>query len=115
MRKSHSTHYTLQLMRFTTSELEHLWNELWEADRYSRSHDPAKPSSEMESIMERIKVATALVGTVYWMKVPVLFIYLGRYRYWAEYMGIEYDYPTDEEFEQYIAQPAKKMGYGELA
>ncbi|WP_313678414.1 hypothetical protein [Corynebacterium stationis] len=85
-------------LSFIKSELEHLWYDLCAAERSSRAYDPDIPSMAMENIMERIKGATAIVGPINWMHVSTRFISSGRYEHWAKYMGIEYEFPTDEEF-----------------
>lgn len=89
-------------LSFIKSELEHLWSDLYAAERSSRACDPNMPSMAMESIMERIKSATAIVGPINWMHVPTRFIETGRYEHWAKCMGIEYELPTNEEFSIFV-------------
>ena len=89
-------------LTFIKSELEHLWSDLYAAERSARTQTPDTPSMEMESIMERIKSATTIVGPINWMHVPTRFIKNGRYEYWAKYMGIEYQHPTDEELSIFV-------------
>ena len=89
-------------LSFIKSELEHLWSDLYAAERSSRACAPDTPSMAMESIMERIKSATAIVGPINWMHVPTQFIETGRYEHWAKRMGIEYELPTNEEFSIFV-------------
>ena len=51
----------------------------------------------MEWIMERIKMATAIIGPISWMHISTEWLLNGRYEYWAKYMGIEYEPPKLEE------------------
>ena len=81
-------------LNFIQDELEHLWADLYAAERSSRTQNPNIPSMAMENIMERIKSATAIVGPIDWMHVSTRFIKTGRYEHWAKYMGIEYMHPT---------------------
>ena len=99
-------------LSFIQDELEYLWSELEAEERVSRSRNPDVPSMAMEGIMERIKHATELVGPVDWMKISIPFIYYGRYRHWAGYMGIDYTYPTDGEYEHYIVRLFKERYEG---
>ena len=91
-------------LSFIQDELEHLWSDLEAAERSSLTRNPYVPSMAMEDIMERIKRATHLVGPVDWMKISIPFIYHGRYKHWADYMGVDYSYPTDEEYAHYIVR-----------
>ena len=47
--------------------------------------------------MERIKMATAIIGPISWMHISTEWLLNGRYEYWAKYMGIEYEPPKLEE------------------
>ena len=97
---------------FIEDELEYLWSDLESEERYSLSYDPAVPSMAMDGIMYRIKLATELVGPVDWMSIPAVWLVNGRYEYWAKYMGIEYNLPTEDEF---LAMTSKleKVGWDE--
>ena len=99
-------------LSFIQDELEYLWSGLEAAERDSLARNPDVPSMAMECIMERIKHATELVGPVDWMKISIPFIYYGRYRHWADYMGIDYTHPTAGEYEHYIVRLFKERYEG---
>lgn len=82
---------------FIKYERSFLWTDLQREERYSLSRDPDTPSMAMENIMERIKVATSLVGPLDWVSIPISWLVSGRYEHWAKHMGIEYSMPTEEE------------------
>lgn len=86
------------MKEFVEYELACLWSDLQWAERQSLASNPATPSIGMELIMERIKRATALVGPIDWMSISTEWLVNGKYEYWAKYMGIEYNLPTDDEF-----------------
>lgn len=100
------------MKEFVEYELACLWSDLAREQRQSRSYDPAVPSIGMEGVMERIKLATELVGPIDWMSIPIEWLVNGGYEYWAKYMGIEYTLPTDDEF---LAMTSKleKVGWDE--
>lgn len=85
------------MKEFVEYELVCLWSDLEQAERDSLSSDPAVPSIAMERIIGRIRMATELVGPVDWRSIPIEWLMNGRHQYWAEYMGIEYNLPTEEE------------------
>ena len=97
------------MKEFVEHELACLWSDLAREQRESRSYDPAVPSIGMEWIMERIKLATELVGPIDWMSISTEWIINGRYEYWAKYMGIEYSMPTEDEF---LAMVSKRQRVG---
>ena len=99
-------------LSFIQDELEYLWRDLEAAERTSLSRNPEVPSIAMEGIMERISRATCLAGPVDWMKISIPFIYHGRYKHWADYMGIDYTYPTAGEYEHYIVRLFKERYEG---
>ena len=82
---------------FIDYELACLWSELEREERHSLSSHPDTPSTAMEWIMERIKMATAIIGPISWMHISTEWLLNGRYEYWAKYMGIEYEPPKLEE------------------
>lgn len=100
------------MKEFVEYELACLWSDLQWAERQSLASNPATPSIGMELIMERIKRATALVGPIDWMSISTEWLLNGKYEYWAKYMGIEYNMPTDDEF---LAMTSKleKVGWDE--
>ena len=100
------------MKEFVEYELACLWSDLQWAERQSLASNPATPSIGMELIMERIKRATALVGPIDWMSISTEWLLNGKYEYWAKYMGIEYNLPTDDEF---LAMTSKleKVGWDE--
>lgn len=100
------------MKEFVEYELACLWSDLAREQRQSLSHDPAVPSIGMEWIMDRIKLATELVGPIDWMSISTEWLLNGRYEYWAKYMGIEYNMPTGDEF---LAMTSKleKVGWDE--
>lgn len=85
------------MKEFVEYELACLWSDLQREEGYSRSSNPDTPSIAMEWLMERIKLATALVGPIDWMSISTEWLMNGRYEYWAKYMGIEYSMPPEEE------------------
>ena len=86
------------MKEFVEYELAWLWSDLEQAERDSLSSDPAIPSIAMNGIMGRIMMATELVGPVDWMSISTEWLMNGQYQYWAKYMEIECNLPTDEEF-----------------
>ena len=97
---------------FIEYELACLWSDLQREERYSRSSNPDTPSIAMEWIMERIKLATALVGPMDWMSMSTEWLMNGKYEYWAKCMGIECNLPTEDEL---LAMTSKleKVGWNE--
>lgn len=100
------------MKEFVEYELACLWSDLEQAERDSLSSNPATPSIGMEGIMERIKLATELVGPTGWMSISTEWLMNGQYEYWAKYMGIEYNIPTDDEFLA-MASKLEKVGWDE--
>ena len=100
------------MKEFVEYELACLWSDLQREERYSRSSNPGTPSIAMEGVMERIKLATELVGPIDWMSISIEWLMNGRYEYWAKHMGIEYNLPTEDEF---LAMTSKleKVGWDE--
>lgn len=92
---------------FIEYELACLWSDLEWAERQSLASNPATPSIGMEMIMERIKRATALVGPISWTHISMVFVVNGRYEYWAIYMGIEYNLPTEEDLSKLTSELQK--------
>lgn len=88
------------MKEFVEYELACLWSDLQWAERQSLASNPATPSIGMELIMERIKRATALVGPVDWRLISTEWLMNGKYGYWAKYMEIEYNLPTEEELSE---------------
>lgn len=100
------------MKEFVEYELACLWSDLQREAIHSRSSDPATPSIAMEWIMERIKLATALVGPIDWMSISIEWLTSGRYEYWAKYMGIEHNLPTEEELSE-IKSNLREGGWNE--
>ena len=92
------------MKEFVEYELACLWSDLQWAERQSLASNPATPSIGMELIMERIKRATALVGPIDWMSISTEWLVNGGYEYWAKYMGIEYNLPTEEELSKIVSK-----------
>ena len=84
------------MKEFVEYELACLWSDLQREARHSRSSDPATPSIGMEWIMERIKLATELVGPIDWMSISIEWLLNGRYEYWAKHMGIDCNLPREK-------------------
>lgn len=97
---------------FIENELLLLWDSLWKALERSLSGDPERPSMEMENIMERIVWATSLVGPVDWDEISTEALQSGRYEHWANYMGIDYQAPTEEELAE-LTKKRKRRVYRE--
>lgn len=100
------------MKEFVEYELACLWSDLQREERHSRSSDPATPSIGMEWIMDRIKLATELVGPIDWMSISIEWLMNGRYEYWAKYMEIEYNLPTEEELSKIVSK-LQKVGWDE--
>ena len=100
------------MKEFVEYELACLWSDLQWAERQSLASNPATPSIGMELIMERIKRATALVGPIDWMSISTEWLLNGKYEYWAKYMGIEYNFPTEEELSE-VKGILKEVGWDE--
>lgn len=100
------------MKEFVEYELACLWSDLQWAERQSLASNPATPSIGMELIMERIKRATALVGPIDWMSISTEWLLNGKYEYWAKYMGIEYNFPTEEELSE-IKSNLREGGWNE--
>ena len=62
--------------------------------------------------MDRIKLATELVGPIDWMSISIEWLMNGRYEYWAKYMEIEYNLPTEEELSKIVSK-LQKVGWDE--
>ena len=97
---------------FLEYELACLWSDLQREARHSRSSDPATPSIGMEWIMERIKLATALVGPIDWMSISIGWLMNGQYEHWAKYMEIDYNLPTEEELSKIVSK-LQEVGWDE--
>lgn len=97
---------------FIEHELMYLWDNLWWAERSSLSSDPQVPSMGMEGIMDRIKLATDLVGPVSWENISIEEICSGRYECWAKHMGIEYSMPPEAELAE--LKEKRRMWYEHL-
>lgn len=82
---------------FAQEELIQLWCDLDLAHRASQARE-GELSLQMENLIFRIQKATAIVGPVHWHHIPITFISSGAYKWLAELMGIDYTYPTDEEY-----------------
>ena len=92
------------MKEFVEYELACLWSDLEREERYSLSSSPAIPSIAMEGIMDRIKLATALVGPIDWRSISIGWLMNGRYEHWAKYMGIEHNLPTEEELSKIVSK-----------
>lgn len=100
------------MKEFVEYELACLWSDLEQAERDSLSSDPAVPSMAMEWIIGRIRMATELVGPVDWRSISTEWLMNGQYQYWAKYMGIEYDLPTEEELSE-VKAVLREVGWDE--
>lgn len=100
------------MKEFVEYELACLWSDLQREARHSRSSDPATPSIGMEWIMERIKLATALVGPIDWMSISIGWLMNGQYEHWAKHMGIDCNLPTEEELSE-IKSNLREGGWNE--
>ena len=100
------------MKEFVEYELACLWSDLQWAERQSLASNPATPSIGMELIMERIKRATALVGPIDWMSISTEWLLNGKYEYWAKYMGIDCNLPTEEELSE-IKSNLREGGWNE--
>lgn len=97
---------------FIEYELVCLWSDLQREERYSLSSNPDTPSIAMEWLMERIKLATALVGPIDWMNISTEWLINGKYEYWAKYMKIGYNFPTDEGLSE-VKRISQEVGWNE--
>lgn len=86
-----------QATEFAQEELIQLWSDLDLAFCTSQARE-GELSVQMENLIFRIQKATAIVGPVHWHHVPITFISSGAYKWLAELMGVNYTYPTDEEY-----------------
>ena len=100
------------MKEFVEYELACLWSDLQREERYSRSSNPDTPSIAMEWLMERIKLATALVGPIDWMNISTEWLLNGKYEYWAKHMGIEHNFPTEQELSE-IKTMLREVGWNE--
>lgn len=100
------------MKEFVEYELACLWSDLEQAERDSLSSDPAVPSIAMEGIIGRIRMATELVGPVDWRSVSTEWLMNGKYEYWAKYMEIEYNLPTEEELSE-VKTVLQEVGWDE--